>query len=116
MAEDFAELQERYRHFRRERDWDKYNDPKSLILALVGEVGELAELFQWVPADQANVVFADPERKHRAGEEMSDVLIYLMGLADALDLDLVSAAHEKLTAAEKRFPIDEVRGVAPLKK
>ncbi|MFC6359429.1 nucleotide pyrophosphohydrolase [Luteococcus peritonei] len=116
MAKDFEDLQERYRQFRRDRDWDKFNDPKSLILALVGEVGELAELFQWVPADQASVEFALPERKQRAGEEISDVLIYLMGLADALDVDIVEAAHAKLTAAEQRFPANEVRGVAPLKR
>lgn len=116
MGTSFPELQERYRRFNRERDWEQFHDPKSLVLALVGEVGELAELFQWVPADRAKEVFSGDDRQRRAAEEMSDVLIYLLGLADALGVDLVSAAHEKLSAAEQRFPADEVRGVAPFKE
>lgn len=115
MAETFEELRERYRTFNADRDWDQFHDPKSLILALVGEVGELAELFQWVPADLAVQAFSEPARQQRAAEEMSDILIYLMGLADALDIDLVGAAHSKLTGAETRFPPDQVRGVAPFK-
>lgn len=115
MADSFADLQERYRRFNLDRDWNQFHDPKSLTLALVGEVGELAELFQWVPADQAKRIFSSGDRQHRAGEEMSDVLIYLLGLADALSIDLVAAAHEKLSAAEARFPADQVRGIAPFK-
>lgn len=115
MADDFTALQERYRAFVDERDWRQFHDPKSLILALVGEVGELAELFQWVPADDAGAIFSQGERQQRAGEEMSDVLIYLLGLADSLQIDLVAAAHAKLTAAEGRFPTDEVKGQALLK-
>lgn len=115
MPDDFASLQKRYRAFNAERDWTQFHDPKSLILALTGEVGELAELFQWVPADRAKEVFSTSDRQTRAAEEMSDVLIYLLGLADALDIDLVAAAHEKLSAAEQRFAVESVRGVAPFK-
>lgn len=113
--ESFVSLQERYRAFNAKRDWAQFHDPKSLVLALTGEVGELAELFQWVPADRAREVFSSGDRQVRAAEEMSDVLIYLLGLADALGVDLVSAAHRKLSAAESRFPVESVRGVAPFK-
>lgn len=54
-----SQLQDEVRQFAVERDWLQFHDPKSLILALVGEVGELAELFQWVPADQAASVFSE---------------------------------------------------------
>lgn len=110
------DLQADLRTFRDERDWGKFHDPKSLILALVGEVGELAELFQWVPADQALAEFSSGSRQERAAEEMSDVLIYLLNLADVLGVDLLAAAHEKLLAASARFPTTEHQGFAPTKK
>ena len=90
--------------FTTERGWERFHDPKSLILALVGEVGELAELFQWVAAEEAVEVFSAPERRQRAAEEMSDVFIYLLRLAEVLDVDLVAAASAKLTAAGARYP------------
>lgn len=109
-------LQEDLRAFRDERDWGQFHDPKSLILAMVGEVGELAELFQWVPADEATLAFSDGSKKQRASEEMSDVLIYLLGLADILGIDLLAAAREKLAASRQRFSAVELRGVAPEKR
>jgi NTP pyrophosphatase (non-canonical NTP hydrolase) len=111
----FATLRADLRQFRDERDWARFHDPKSLILALVGEVGELAELFQWVPADEAIAQFSVADRKTRAAEEMSDVLIYLIGLADVLDIDLISAAQAKLEESRRRFPVGDTHGVAPLK-
>jgi len=110
-----GELQEELRAFRDERDWAKFHDPKSLILALVGELGELAELFQWIPSDEAAAIFREGPRKQRAAEEMSDVLIYLLGLADILEVDLLTAAREKLAQSRDRFPAAELRGVAPEK-
>lgn len=111
-----ADLQTEIRLFREERDWAKFHDPKSLILALVGEVGELAELFQWVPADQATRTFKDGPKQQRAAEEMSDILIYLLGLADVLDVDLLEAARSKLASSRQRFPAEELRGIAPEKE
>lgn len=104
------------REFARERDWEQFHDPKSLILALMGEVGELAELFQWVRADGAIEEFADPSRQQRAAEEISDVLIYLLRLADVLDIDIADAAHAKLADSRRRFATERVRGVAPRKQ
>lgn len=109
------ELQEELRVFRDERAWAKFHDPKSLILALVGEVGELAELFQWVPADEAVARFAEGDRRERASEEISDVLIYLLGLADVLNIDPLQSAKKKLAASRSRFPADELQGIAPEK-
>jgi dCTP diphosphatase len=101
------------RAFTDERDWAKFHDPKSLILALMGEVGELAELFQWLPADAAvQLAGTDPLRR-RVGEEMADVLAYLVRLADVLDIDLADATRKKLENSAQRFPAAEVRGEAP---
>lgn len=112
---EFGELVRAIREFTQERDWAQFHDPKSLILALVGEVGELAELFQWVPADEAVTSVEDPPRRARVGEEMADVLTYLILLADRLGIDLIAATRSKLEAGRARYPAQETRGVAPEK-
>jgi dCTP diphosphatase len=92
------------RQFADDRDWGGFHDPKSVILALVGEVGELAELFQWLPAADARVLAESQPLKTRASEEIADVLLYLILLADVLDIDLAAAAHAKMDDSERRFP------------
>jgi len=109
------ELTRLMREFSEERDWKQFHDPKSLILALVGEVGELAELFQWVPADGAVASLDEPGRRARVGEEIADVLLYLLRLADVLGVDVMEAARDKQAAARERFPVEGTRGVAPEK-
>ncbi len=101
------------RAFTEERDWARFHDPKSLILALVGEVGEVAELFQWLPADTARErVSAEPLRA-RVADELADVLLYLVRLADVADVDLYEAASDKLMRNDTRFPADRVKSTAP---
>ena len=102
---DLQRLRDGMRRFTDERDWARFHDPKSLILALTGEVGELAELFQWLPADQAAELARDDPLRTRAGEELSDVLLYLIRLADILGIDLAVAATAKLAASELRYPV-----------
>jgi dCTP diphosphatase len=101
---DLQALRNRMRQFSTERDWGRFHDPKSVLLALVGEVGELAELFQWLPAESAAELAALEPLRTRAGEELSDVLLYLILLADVLGIDLAAAANAKLSAAEVRYP------------
>lgn len=113
---DIEDLTRRMRQFTEARDWAQFHDPKSLVLALVGEVGELAELLQWVPhSEQAVAVGTDPLHR-RLAEEMSDVLLYLLRLANVVGVDLAQAAADKLTANEQRFPPETHRGVAPDKR
>lgn len=113
---DLAGLTALIREFSRERDWEQFHDPKSLVLALVGEVGELAELVQWLPAQEAARHFEDPARRQRAGEEIADVLVYLLRLADVLGVDVLQATLDKQAEARRRFPAEAVRGIAPLKE
>ena len=101
---DLELLRDRVRQFAAERDWNRFHDPKSVLLALVGEVGELAELFQWLPAGTAAKLAAAEPLRTRAGEEMSDVLLYLILLADVLGIDLGTAAKAKLTDNALRYP------------
>lgn len=112
---DLDDLTERMRAFTHARAWEQFHDPKSLILALVGEVGELAELFQWLPADSAAVLAREEPLKTRVGEELSDVLLYLVRLADVLEINLSEAASAKLASSEDRFRPEAFHGQAPVK-
>jgi len=106
---ELAELRQGMRAFTDERGWGSFHDPKSVLLALVGEVGELAELLQWLPADRVAELTRDETLHRRLGEEMSDVLLYVVLLADVLDVDLAAAARAKLAEAHLRYPA----GAAP---
>ena len=97
------------REFTEARDWGRFHDVKSLTLALTGEVGEVSELVQWLPADAV----VDEELRERLGDELADVLLYLVRLADVAGIDLASAALGKMARNEQRFPADLFRGVAP---
>jgi dCTP diphosphatase len=101
---DLELLRGRVRQFAADRDWSRYHDPKSVLLALVGEVGELAELFQWLPADTAAKLARSEPLRSRTAEEMSDVLLYLILLADVLGVDLAAAANAKLDDNARRYP------------
>jgi dCTP diphosphatase len=101
---DLQALRDRMRQFTADRQWNKFHDPKSVLLALVGEVGELSELFQWLPADSARDLVQEEPLRTRTAEELSDVLLYLILLSDVLGIDLAAAANAKLTEAERRYP------------
>ena len=110
---DLTEIRNAARTFISEREWQQFQDPKSILLALVGEVGELAELLQWLPVDEARDRLRKDPLHTRAAEEMADVLVYLVGLADQCGVDLGSAALAKVAASADKYPTDENRGVAP---
>jgi dCTP diphosphatase len=101
---DLQALRDRMRQFTADRQWNKFHDPKSVLLALVGEVGELSELFQWLPAGSARDLVQEEPLRTRTAEELSDVLLYLILLSDVLGIDLAAAANAKLTEAERRYP------------
>ncbi len=105
-------LQERVRCFADERDWGKFHTPKNLTMALAGEVGELIEHFQWLTPGESAEVMAEPARARAVEDELADVLIYLVRLADVLSVDLLGAAGRKLAANAKRYPPDVARGSA----
>ena len=102
---DLEALRDGMREFVGQRDWGRFHDPKSVFVAMVGEVGELAELVQWLPADEVRELARAEPLRTRLGEEMSDVLLYLVLLADVLEIDLGAAAAEKLAAAHRKHPV-----------
>ena len=109
---DLVELRNQLRQFVQERDWQQYHNPRNLLLALVGETGELAEIFQWLTDGQAAAVMDDSARAARVREELADVFAYLLRLADVLDVDLGEALNTKIRLNARRYPADRVRGQA----
>jgi dCTP diphosphatase len=107
---ELEHLRDAMRSFTAERQWARFHDPKSLLLALVGEVGELAELFQWLPAGEASeLVRAEPLRT-QVGDELADVLLYLVRLADVLDISLADVAVAKMEKNQAKHPVDGANG------
>ena len=107
---DLVELKEHLRVFVAERDWDQFHSPKNLAMALSVEAAELVELFQWLT--EAESAALDAERRQRAADELADVLVYLVRIADRLDIDLLQAAGEKLERNAVKYPAERVRGQA----
>ena len=108
--DDFDAIKLKLREFAQERDWEKFHSPKNLAMALVSEVGELIERFQWLTEEQSGALSG--EELAKVGEEIADVQIYLIRLADRLGLDIVKEAQRKMAANEKKYPAELVRGSA----
>ena len=104
------ELVKQVRIFRQERDWDQYHSPKNLVMALMVEVSELAEHFQWLTEEQSSRL--GPDKLAEAREEIGDILIYLVNICDKLDIDPIMAAQDKLKKNCEKYPAAEVRGKA----
>lgn len=109
---DIAKLRLRLRTFASERDWDQFHTPKNLAMAVAGEVGELLELFQWLTPEESTRVADDPGLFQAVNDELADVLIYLIRLADTLGADLQTAIEAKLVENTARYPVGKVRGRA----
>ncbi|KAJ8906904.1 hypothetical protein NDN08_003388 [Rhodosorus marinus] len=109
-ALSFEEVRSKSEKFSEDRDWNQFHTPRNLLLAMVGEVGELSECFQWKGEVAENLKgFSDAE-KHHIGEEMSDVLVYLIRLADKCGVDLPSAVLAKMIKNEEKYPAHLARG------
>ena len=108
--EDLEALRLRVAAFAAARDWDQFHAPKNLAMALIAECAELVEHFQWLSAEDSAAL--TEEKRTAVRLELADVLIYLVRIADKLDVDLLEAAREKIAINEKRYPAAQVRGDA----
>ena len=106
------ELAMQLREFVAARDWEQFHTPKNLAMALAGEVGELLAELQWLTPEESSNVMADPDAAARMRSEMADVTIYLVRLADLLDVDLLEAAKAKLAESDRRYNVENYRGSA----
>ena len=107
---DLLMLRDKLRAFAEARDWDQFHSPKNLSMALMVEVAELMEHFQWRTEAQSRDLAA--ETRDAVSDELADILLYLVRLADKLDVDLLQAALRKLEKNAVKYPAEKVRGRA----
>ena len=106
-----VDVQKKYlREIARERDWDQFHNPKNLVMAISGECGELSEIFQWLSPDQIENL--EEKKIEHAGEELSDIIIYCIRLADKLGVNLAEAIERKKKINEKKYPVEKSKGLA----
>ena len=104
------EIIEKLRAFVDERDWAEFHSPKNLAMALIVEAAEIVEHFQWLTQEKSYNM--DPDKIKKVRDEIGDVFIYLVMLADKLDIDPLAAALDKIEKNEKNYPVSRVRGKA----
>lgn len=98
------------REFSKERDWEQFHNPKNLAIALSVEASELLEVFQWLTPEQSANLKADARAAVK--DEIGDVMICLVNLADRLNVDLLASAEEKLEKVKAKYPVEKARGLA----
>jgi NTP pyrophosphatase (non-canonical NTP hydrolase) len=101
---DIKSIQQQLADFADDRDWDQFHNPKNLAMALSVEASELVEIFQWLTAKQSEAIMQSDEATH-VEEEMADILIYLLRIADKLNIDLDSAVSAKIIKNSKKYPL-----------
>ena len=104
------ELQAAMRDFAKERDWDQFHSPKNLAAALSVEASEVLEHFQWLSEKESSQISED--KKSKVAFELADVLLYLIRLADRLDIDLADAAAKKIQINSEKYPVTRAKGTA----
>jgi NTP pyrophosphatase (non-canonical NTP hydrolase) len=110
VSNDLTAIRDTIRTFVDERDWDQFHTPKNLACALSVEVAELLEHFQWLQNGQRDEL--GEAKLEQVRHEMADVMVYLVRIADKLDVDLGAAVIEKMALNRAKYPADLVRGDA----
>jgi dCTP diphosphatase len=101
-------LRDTLRKFAADRDWDQFHSPKNLAIALSVEASELLEHFQWLSDADSSAL--SPDKRAKVTQEVADVLLYLVRLADKLEIDLATAAMAKIELNAAKYPVDKARG------
>lgn len=108
--DDLESIKTRLRNFAKDRDWDQFHSPKNLSMALSAEVAEVVEHFQWLTEEQSKSLSED--KLEEVETELADTLIYLIRLADKLNIDLLPAANRKIEINEGKYPVSKAKGKA----
>jgi len=98
------------REFLHERDWEKYHTPKDLAESICIEAAELLQLFQWIKPEESNQFKNDPSKINQIREELADVVIYCLSMANTLSLDLTKAVLNKIKQNKEKYPTDRYKG------
>ena len=105
---DLEQLKRQLKQFAEERDWEQFHSPKNLAMALIVEAAELVEHFQWLKQSESENL--PPEKHQEVAYEMADILVYLLRLAERLDVDLLDTVQQKMQINATKYPADRVRG------
>ncbi len=100
------------RHFSQQRDWDKFHHPKNLAMSLAAEAGELLDIFRWLTETESKALSKNVSAKQQVAQELADVLLNAIRLADLMDINLAKAIDEKLVTNAEKYPVDRVKGSA----
>ena len=112
MSDTLAELQRAVVGFRDERDWEQFHQLKDLTLGLQIEASELAELFLWKTREECLDLLGEEKARGRLADEMADVLIFLLYLAEESGISLDQAVRDKLVANARKYPVETAKGSA----
>ncbi|MDN3919205.1 nucleotide pyrophosphohydrolase [Roseateles violae] len=102
---DIEQLQRRLRDFAAARRWEPYQTPKNLAMAMVVEAAELVEIFQWLTPEESLAIADDAARHQHVGEEIADVMLYLLQIADQCQVDVAAALERKLALNAIKHPV-----------
>jgi NTP pyrophosphatase (non-canonical NTP hydrolase) len=108
MADSLSEIRERVNQFVAERDWAQFHTPKNLAMAMIVEAAELVELFQWDTPNESQRL--DEVKLEAVRHELADTFVYLLRIAEVLDIDLIAAVNDKVTLNVLKYPAEKVRG------
>jgi dCTP diphosphatase len=111
-AMDIDEIRQKLAAFAEQRNWDQFHTPKNLSMALAAEAAELLEIFQWLTDEQSKEIVNDKKEMALIREEIADVMIYLVRLADKLSVDIEKAVADKIKVNEKKYPVKLAKGNA----
>jgi NTP pyrophosphatase (non-canonical NTP hydrolase) len=104
------QLRERMATFVTERDWDQFHTPKNISMSIAIEAAELMEHFQWLTVEQSKSL--DPDLLEAIGEELADIVIYSLSMANTLGLDLAETVLKKMAKNSRKYPVEKVKGKA----
>ncbi len=108
FMDSLEELKLSLRKFAKDRDWEQFHSPKNLVMALSGEIGELAECFQWLTEDQSKNL--TESQMLEVANEIADVQLYLIRLADKLNIDVIEVSNRKILLNADKYPATLVKG------
>ena len=108
MADSLEALRGRINAFVEFRDWGQFHTPKNLAMAMIVEAAELVEQFQWDTPQESHDL--SPEKREAVSHELADTFVYLLRIAEVLQIDLIAAANEKIDLNAKKYPVEKSRG------
>lgn len=108
MADSIEALKQKIQDFVDQRDWSQFHTPKNLSMAMMVEAAELLEHFQWDTPAESHQLSA--EKREQVGHELADTLVYLIRIAQVLNIDLLEVANQKIALNAKKYPVELARG------